>query len=101
MPTLVEVSYVKRSVMNRSGVEGLGGTWRDRAWYMSEENLIWEIERPDDRRQWDFYVRAVDRQLPVIVSSENDGKYLTAAGEPFALVKLPEWPQALDRFIPS
>jgi hypothetical protein len=50
--------------------------WRDRPWYLSEQNLIWEIERPDDKRHWDFYVQAGDRQLPVIISSAGGSKYL-------------------------
>jgi hypothetical protein len=101
MPTSVEVSYVKRSAVNRSGVAGLGGMWRDRPWYLSEESLIWWIERPDKSRQWDFYVQVGHTQLSVVVSSGNEGKYLAAAGEPFMLLKLPEWPTELDRSIPS
>jgi hypothetical protein len=73
MPTPVEVSHIKRSVVNSSGIEGLGGMWRDRPWYMSERSLIWEIEWPDDRRQWSFYVQSGDKRLPVIVSS-SDGR---------------------------
>jgi hypothetical protein len=99
MPTPVEVSYIKRSAVNRSGVEGLGGTWRDRPWYLSEDSVIWEIKRPDDRRQWDFYVQDADKRLPVIVVSDGGQKYLATAGEPLALLKLPQWPQ--DQPIPS
>jgi hypothetical protein len=100
MPTPIRVSCVKRSAVNGLGVEGLGGTWRDRPWYLSERSLIQEIDQPAERRQWDFYVQAGPRRLPLIVSWADRRKYLTAE-EPLALLKLPEWPQELDRSIPS
>jgi hypothetical protein len=77
--------------VNQTGIEGLGGTWQDRPWFMSERNLIWEIERPADRRYWDFFVRVDDKTVPIIVVSMDGRKMLTCAGEPFALLKLPEW----------
>jgi hypothetical protein len=100
MPTPIRVSYVKRSAVNGLSVEGLGGTWRDRPWYLSERSLIQEIDQPAERRQWDFYVQAGPRRLPLIVSWADRRKYLTTE-EPLALLKLPEWPQELDRSIPS
>jgi hypothetical protein len=100
MPTPIRVSYVKRSAVNGLGVEGLGGTCCDRPWYLSERSLIQEIDQPAERRQWDFYVQAGPRRLPLIVSWADGRKYLTTE-EPLALLKLPEWPQELDRSIPS
>jgi hypothetical protein len=96
MPTPIRVSYVKRRAMNGLAIEGLGGTWRDRRWYLSEQSLIQEIDQPVERRHWDFYLQAGPRRLLVIVSWARGRKYLTAS-EPFALLKLPEWPQELDR----
>ena len=101
MPTPVEVSYVKRGTLDRFGITGLGGMWRDRPWYLSVESIIWWIEQPDDRRQWDFYVQACDKQLPIIVSSGSDGKCVTIADELHVLFALPEWPRELERLIPS
>ncbi len=94
MATPVEVSCVKRRMgwsAAREQIEGLGGMWRDRPWYMSAENLIREIERPNGERQWDFYVQVGDRQLPIVVSSAGKRMYLAVDNEPDALLKLPEW----------
>jgi hypothetical protein len=88
MPTPVEVSHIK---CNRTGIEGLGGTWRDRPWYLSLGSLIWEIERPDRERQRDFFVTVDGRQVPIVVVSNDGRKHLMAAGRPFALLELPEW----------
>jgi len=79
MPTPVEVSHIKRSAMNRSGVEGLGGTWRNRPWYMSERNVICEIEQPDVTRQWDFFVVIDGENVPITVVSIDGRKHLMAA----------------------
>lgn len=46
MATPVEVSYIKRTGVEHSVIEGLGGIWRDRPWYMSERSVVWEIGRP-------------------------------------------------------
>jgi hypothetical protein len=99
MPTAVEVSSVKRGHKvgaTHERIEGLGGIWRDRPWYMSSGSVITEIERPANRRQWDFYVQVGDRSLPVIVTSTGGRKYLTTPGDAYALLKLPELPQERD-----
>jgi hypothetical protein len=59
MPTPIRASYVKRSEVGPSGVEGPGGTWRD---------SIELIDKPGESRQWDFFVQAGFRGLPHIVS---------------------------------
>jgi hypothetical protein len=87
MPTPVEVSLVNRSA---SGIGGLGGTWRDRPWYMSNRNLIWEIERPANERQWDFFVAGARRHLPVTVEVRNGRKVLTTPVGDAVLLALPE-----------
>jgi hypothetical protein len=73
MPTPVEVSHIKHGHENQSGIGGLGGTWRDRPWYMSEPNLIWEIERPGNERQWDFFV---------VIEGKNAGRSVLLLGLP-------------------
>jgi hypothetical protein len=85
MPIPVEVSVIQR---NGDRIERLGGMWRDRPWSMSAENMIREIERLDDLRQWDFFVMVAGRPMPVIVSSESGHKHLTAADRPYALMSL-------------
>jgi hypothetical protein len=59
MPTPVEISFVKMSddlPSQPRRIEGLGGIFRDRPWYMSERNLIAEAEKPEGIRAWNFYI---------------------------------------------
>jgi hypothetical protein len=101
MPTPIRVSFVKRRDANDGlGVEGLGGTFPRGRWYMSEQDLIREIEKPYDVRRWDFYVQAGFRPLPLIVSWAYGRKYLTAV-EPLALLRLPEWPHGSGESVPA
>jgi hypothetical protein len=97
MPTPVEVTQIKRSAVNLSGIEGLGGTWRDGPWYMSERNAIWEVERPDGERQWNFFVVIDGKNTPITVVSLDGRKYLGAAGRPLALLGLREWRDVDER----
>ena len=91
MPTPVEVSLIKRSAANLSGIEGLGGIWRDAPWYLSERSLIWEISQPDSERQWDFFVAGERRHLPVTVELRYGRKVLTTTNRDAVLFSLPEW----------
>ncbi len=91
MPVPVEVSQVRRRAGEPNQIEGLGGIWRDRPWYMSTLWLLWEIERPEDSRSWNFYVQVSGKQVPVIVSVTNGHKRLTTAEGVEALWNLPEW----------
>jgi hypothetical protein len=93
MPTPVEVSHVKRSRVNRSGIEGLGGTFRGQPWYLSERKVIAEIEQPDDSRAWNFYITADGLQVPIVIVSKDGRKYLTVKGRPHALLELSEQPE--------
>ena len=84
MPTPVEVSYVKLRTDVPGGlsrIEGLGGIFRDRPWYMSERNLIAEAQHPEDRRTWNFYVSIGGRSVPLAVAVHDGRKYLTTLGE--------------------
>jgi hypothetical protein len=78
-------------IAERHRLDRVGGTWLDRPWYLSERNLIWEIERPDDRRHWDFFVRVEGKDVSLVLVSMDGRKMLACAGEPFALLKLAEW----------
>ncbi len=91
MATPVEVSRIKRTGVNEPGIEGLGGTWRDRPWYMSERNVIWEIGRPDGERQWDFFVVIDGANVPIAVTATGGHKHLVAAGKPVTHLGLQEW----------
>jgi hypothetical protein len=98
MATPVEVSHIKRAGLKesgtgvkQSGMEGLGGTWRDRPWYMSERNVIWEIGRPDGERQWDFFVVIDGVNVLIAVTAIGGRSCLVAAGKPLTLLGLREW----------
>jgi hypothetical protein len=84
MPTPVEVSFIKvrDDLPSRPRwIEGLGGIFRDRPWYMSERNLIAEVEKPDAIRTWNFYVWNGREATPLVVGARDGRKYLTTAGE--------------------
>jgi hypothetical protein len=84
MRTPVEISFVKvredlPSEPRR--IEGLGGIFRDRPWYMSERNVIAEAEKPEAIRAWNFYLRNGAHTVPLIVAIHDGRKYLTTPGE--------------------
>ncbi len=98
MATPVEVSFVKRC-SGTSGpaasVEGFGGLFNDKPWYLRESYVIAEVEKPPSRRVWDFYVRVGGEAVPMVVAAVGGRKYLTAcAGDDgaTALLRLPECP---------
>jgi hypothetical protein len=90
MPTPVEVSFIKRA---GSRIEGYGGTFRDRPWYLSERSMIWEAGLPDGERYWDFYVMIAGLAALVTVASADGRKYLAVCGMPCASLGLSEMPQ--------
>jgi hypothetical protein len=100
MPTPVEISFVKMSddlPSQPRRIEGLGGIFRDRPWYMSERNLIAEAEKPEEIRAWNFYIWNGVDAVPLTVAVHKGRKYLTTPGEnvPSAkLVALPPLPPA-------
>jgi hypothetical protein len=97
MATPVEITFVKISDGFPCRIEGLGGVFRDRPWYMSERYLIAEAEKPEATRVWDFYLRTGAEAVPLIVAVHDGRKYLTTPGEngeAAKLVALPPLPPA-------
>jgi hypothetical protein len=94
----VEVSGVRRLGDQIEGlggrIEGRGGIWRNRAWCLSLESLIREIDRPDDQRQWEFFVRFDLTDLRLMVGTQNGCKVITTAVGEDILSALPD----LDEF---
>jgi hypothetical protein len=88
MPTPVEVSCVRT---NAERIEALGGMWNGQPWSLSEWHLIEEIELPDDKRQWDFFVTIAGAKMPVVVRQTSGRKHL--AVNHFDLLGLPEMPR--------
>jgi hypothetical protein len=74
-------------------IEALGGVWNRQPWSMSERSLIVEIEQPDDRRQWNFFVKVDGWDVPITIRVEGGRKHLSAGGDPVALFRLPEMPR--------
>ena len=85
--SLVQVSYIKRDDVKKSGVEGLGGVWRDRPWYMFECKVIWEIGRTDSERQWNFFVVIDSANVAIAVAALGGDQHLVAAGKPLVHFK--------------
>jgi hypothetical protein len=83
MPTPVELSQVRKRADGT--IEGLGGIWRDRPWFMSERTVITEVE---DGRHWAFFVRIDSENLPISIASVDGRKRLMAAGKPVTLLGL-------------
>jgi hypothetical protein len=98
MPTPVEISFVKMrdDLPGRPRrIEGLGGMFRDRPWYMSERDLIAEAEKPEATRTWNFYVWNGAEAVPLLLGLQDGRKYLATpeeSGEAAELVALPPLP---------
>jgi hypothetical protein len=101
MPTPVEITFVKMGDGHRSDrIEGLGGLFRDRPWYLCVSSLIAEAEKPDATRIWDFYIQSGAETVPLIVVVRAGRKHLATPGEsaPSArLVALPPLPPLWER----
>jgi hypothetical protein len=101
MPTPVEISFVKMRDLPypRRWIEGLGGLFRDRPWYLSERSLIAEAEKPEATRAWNFYLQIGAEAVPLIVAVHDGRKYLTTPGEngqSAKLIALPRLPPAWE-----
>jgi len=38
-------------------IEGLGGVYKGERWYLTEDDIIAELEKPSATRRWDFYTK--------------------------------------------
>jgi hypothetical protein len=94
MPTPVEITHIKRSAASSSGVEGLGGTWNGRPWYMTERWLISAVERGTN---FSYYVHIDGRSVPLSVVSVDGRKHLMAAGKPVTHLGLRAWRDVDER----
>lgn len=98
MATFVEISFVKKrnnELDPHARIEGLGGLFNNKPWYMSERNIIAEAEKPDAKKVWNFYVSVEGEMVPVVVGSREGRKYLKIHAEDYqstALLGLPEFP---------
>jgi len=79
MPDNVQVSCIRK----RDGhynpherIEGLGGVHGGTRWYMPENDIIEELEKPVYARRWNFYTSVNGHTAWVIVATHNSRKYL-------------------------
>jgi hypothetical protein len=64
MATSVEVSQIRKRA--DGAIEGLGGIWRDRPWFMSERSGIAEVE---DGNHSALFVRIDGENEPISIAS--------------------------------
>jgi hypothetical protein len=57
-------------------IEGPGGVHSDKRWYLPEEDIITELEKPDSTRRWNFFTSVKGHSVWVIVAVHDNRKYL-------------------------
>ena len=62
-------------------IQGLGGASGGQRWWMSETDIIAELEKA---RRWNFYVTVNARTVWVIVAVHNGRKYLKTEADGYS-----------------
>ena len=98
MAVNVQVSCIrKRDRQNpHERIEGLGGMHLGQRWYLEEEVIIAELEKPESVRQWNFYTLVDGKTAWVVVAVHNGRKYLRTTADTTTrnhLLSLPECPR--------
>jgi hypothetical protein len=73
-------------------IQGLGGIQGDKRWWLSEDDIIAELDKSAAAR-WNFYVSVGGKTVWVIVASHNGRRYLKTEADGYApnnLLNLPE-----------
>jgi hypothetical protein len=65
-------------------IEGLGGVYGGKRWYMREEDIILELEKPNATREWNFYANVDGHSAWVIVAEHNNRKYLKTQNDDYS-----------------
>jgi hypothetical protein len=86
MHTPVEVSQIRKRA--DGVIEGLGGIWRDRPWFMPERSVITEVE---DGSHWAFFVHVDGKDVPLSIVVVDGRKYLMAGSRPLTHLGLLAW----------
>ena len=78
MADSVQVSCIRKRQHHNphERIEGLGGVYSGKRWYMEEGDIIAELERPAATRRWNFYTSVNGHAAWVIVAVHNGRKYL-------------------------
>ena len=74
----VQVSCIRKREHHNphERIEGLGGVHNNQRWYLLEDDIIAEIEKPDTTRRWNFYTSVNGHSAWVIVAKHEGRKYL-------------------------
>ena|ERR1700682_2524022 len=94
----VQVSCIKKRGDHfnpHERIEGLGGVHGNKRWYMPEDDIIAELEKPDATRRWNFYTSVNGKSAWVVVAVHERRKYLKTEADGYApnnLLNLPECP---------
>jgi hypothetical protein len=92
MATPVEVSQIRKRADGT--IDGLGGIWRDRPWFMSERTVITEVE---DGNHWALFVRIDGQNVPISIASVDGRKHLMAGSRRLAHLGLLAWQDVDER----
>jgi hypothetical protein len=98
MPENVHVSCKRKPDANNphKRILGLGGIHAGNRWYMTEDDIIAELEKPESTRRWDFFTNDGKQSAWVIVATRSNRKYLKTQPDTDKednLLSLPECPQ--------
>lgn len=98
MAESVEVSCIRK----RGGhynpherIEGLGGVHGGNRWFMSEDDIITELKKPDPPRRWNFFTRVNGKVAWVVIATHERREYLKTEPDGYApnnLLNLPQCP---------
>jgi len=99
MPQSIRVTCIRKRgdhLNPHERIQGLGGTNADGTrWFMSEEDIIAELLKPEAQRRWNFYVTVGQHTTWVIVAEHLGRYYLKTQADGYSpdnLLSLPECP---------
>jgi hypothetical protein len=87
MAVNIQVSCIKKRGNHydpHERIEGLGGVYNGQRWYLPEDTIITEIEKPDATRQWNFYTSVGGHSAWVIVANHEGRKYLKTEADGYS-----------------
>lgn len=76
-------------------IQGLGGIHGGQRWYLSENDILAEMDKPEASRRWNFYVSVNNHSVWVIPAVHQGRRYLKTEPDGYSpdnLLNLPECP---------
>jgi uncharacterized protein DUF3892 len=83
----VEVSCIRKHGDHynpHERIEGLGGMYGGKRWYMLEAEIIAELKKSDPPRRWNFYTKVNGKTAWVVVAVHNHREYLKTEPDGYA-----------------